>query len=202
MSRDLVVIGAGGHAKVVLATLGAVGMEVAALLDDNDELWGKELLGVEIQGPVARASDLGSRGVLAVGSNRSRQTLANELDLEWVTAVHPDSSVHRSVQTGAGSVVFAGATIQPDAVLERHVIVNTGATIDHDCRIGAFSHIAPGVNLAGGVTVGEGALVGIGSSVLPGVELGDWVVIGAGATVVESVEAGATVVGVPARPRT
>jgi sugar O-acyltransferase (sialic acid O-acetyltransferase NeuD family) len=201
MSRGVVVIGAGGHAKVVLATLEAAGMGAAAVLDDNEELWGSELLGVEIQGPVSRAAELGSRGILAIGANRSRERLADELDLEWVSAVHPAATVHSSVEIGAGTVVFAAATIQPDTVIGEHVIVNTGATIDHDCRVGAFSHIAPGVNLAGGVRVGVGTLIGIGSNALPGVRLGDWVVVGAGSAVIESVEAEATVLGIPARPR-
>ena len=201
MSRGVVVIGAGGHAKVVLATLEAAGMGIASVLDDNQVLWGSELLGVEIQGPVSRAPELGSRGILAIGSNRSRERLADELDLRWVTAVHPAATVHSSVEIGAGTVVFAGATIQPDTVVGEHVIVNTGATIDHDCRIGAFSHIAPGVNLAGGVRVGVGTLFGIGSNALPGVEIGDWAVVGASSAVIESVEAEATGLGSPARPR-
>jgi sugar O-acyltransferase (sialic acid O-acetyltransferase NeuD family) len=195
------VLGAGGHGKVVIATLQAAGWRVAAAYDDAEERWGGELLGVPIRGPLdaAAASEVDG-AVVAVGDNRARRHLAERFDLPWIAVVHPAAVVHPSVELGAGTVVFAGATIQPDTWIGRHSIVNTGASVDHDCRLGDFVHVAPGARLGGGVVVGEGALMGIGSCVVPGVTVGPWATVGAGAAVVRDVAAGATVVGVPARP--
>jgi len=195
------VIGAGGHAKVVIATLLAGGVEVGGILDDDVGKLGTKVLGVPVLGSVSSLSALGfAAAVLGIGDNRTRQRLATDLAAEWVSVVHPTAWVDPSVEIGAGTVVFAGVVIQPDTVIGRHAIINTGATIDHDCSIGEFAHVAPGVNLSGGVSVGEGALLGVGCRAVPGARIGAWAVVGAGAVVIDEVAAGTTVVGAPARP--
>jgi len=197
--EELVVIGAGGHAKVVIATALAAGWTVGGVVDDDPQVWGRTILGYEITGPVSRASDLGRAGIIAVGNNHTRRVLAERGTLGWATVVHPDAVIHPSVCLGEGTVVFAGTVIQPDTVVGVHSIVNTGASVDHDCLLGDFVHIAPGVRLAGGVRLGEGVLMGIGSCALPMVNLGSWSIIGGGAVVVGNLPANVTVVGVPAR---
>ena len=199
MSDAIVVIGAGGHAKVVLATLQALGIEVAGVFDDEQILEGRVISGSVVRGPTREAGKYASVGVLAIGSNEDRARLASELSLEWATVVHPAARIDASVVVGPGSVIFAGATIQPGTVLGEHVIVNTGAVIDHDCNVRSFSHIGPGVSIAGGVSVGEGALMGVGSCAIPGVSVGDRATVGAGAAVVSDLQPGVTAVGVPAR---
>jgi len=195
----LVLLGAGGHAKVLLATLQAAGREVLEVLDDDQARWGTSLLGCPISGPIdGNTLAPGHPAILGIGDNRVRQRLAG-LDLSWPQVVHPDATVHSSVLVGDGSVVFAGAVIQPEVTLGRHVIVNTGATVDHDCRLGDFAHIAPGCHLAGQVRVDEGALLGIGAAVVPGVSIGAWATVGAGAVVLHDVAAGSVVAGAPAR---
>ena len=199
----IAVIGAGGHAKVVVATLQAVGLGPLLVLDDDPARWGSALLGVEVAGPVASLADRGlERAVLAIGDNRTRQRLAESLGpARWVTAIHPETTVHPSARIGEGSVVFAGVVVQPDVVVGAHAILNTGSTADHDTRIGDFAHVAPGAHLAGGVEVGAGAFLGIGSCAVPGARIGAWATVGAGGVVISEVAAGETVVGVPARPR-
>jgi sugar O-acyltransferase (sialic acid O-acetyltransferase NeuD family) len=207
LSADLgvAVLGAGGHAKVVIATLRAAGFTVAAAFDDDEAKQGSALLGVGVRGKLAEFAGSGCRrAVIAIGDNAARIRVAEGLqiqlpDVEWVTAVHPHACVHQSVRLGAGTCVFAGAVIQPDAVVGAHAIINTGATVDHDCLVGDFVHIAPGAHLAGDVRIDRGALVGIGAAVVPGRRVGEWATVGAGATVVRDVPAHATAVGVPAR---
>jgi sugar O-acyltransferase (sialic acid O-acetyltransferase NeuD family) len=199
VSEPIVLLGAGGHAKVVLATLVACGHEVSEVLDDDAGRHGTSLLGRPVSGPIA-GHRFASRqpATAAIGDNRIRRGLST-LDLAWVGAVHPAATVHATVSCGAGTVILAGAVVQPDTALGAHVIVNTSAAVDHDCRIGDWVHLAPGCRLAGGVRVEEGALLGIGSAVIPGVTIGAWATVGAGAVVLADVAPGSVVAGVPAR---
>lgn len=203
MSRGrAAVLGAGGHAKVVIATLQAAGWDVLSAWDDSETRWGGEILGVPVQGAIEEAAEAGADGyVIAVGENRDRRRIADRLDFPWILVVHPAAVVHPSVRLGPGTAVFAGAVIQPDTEIGRHALVNTGASIDHDCRIGDFVHVAPGCRLGGGVTVGEGSFMGIGASVLPGVAVGSWTTVGAGSTLIGDLGSHVTAVGTPARER-
>jgi len=198
MTRRLVVLGAGGHAKVVLATAIAAGFEVVGVLDDDPAKWEQTVLGVPVTGPIRKVTSEEVSVVLGVGDNQSRERLAG-LGLRWTSVIHPSALVHPSVEIGSGTVVFAGAVIQPDVVIGEHSIINTGATVDHDCVLGAFVHVAPGVHLSGGVKLGNGVFLGIGSAAIPGVTVGDWTVVGAGGIVVEDLPPGVTAVGVPAK---
>jgi sugar O-acyltransferase (sialic acid O-acetyltransferase NeuD family) len=202
MTQDapIVVVGAGGHGKVVLATIEAAGGEVAGVLDDDAALWGTRILGHLVTGPIADASiPAGALVLVAAGANRVRKAIAARLRGPFGTVVHPSAVVHSSVALGAGTVVLAGAIIQPDTTLGGHVIVNTGASADHDCVLGDYVHIAPGVRLAGDVRLDEGVFMGVGSCAIPGARVGRWATIGAGGVVLDSIPPGVTAVGLPAR---
>jgi len=200
-SAQIAVIGAGGHAKVVISTLQAAGRHPAAAFDDDEGKWGSEILGVPVAGAITAVRDGEyDLGVIAIGNNSKRKEISATVTLEWITVTHPSAYVHPSASLGCGTVVFAGAVIQPETVIGDHAIVNTGATIDHDCGIGDFAHIAPGASLAGKVVVGEGTLIGIGSSVIPGIRIGSWITLGAGAVAVRDLPDKAVAIGVPARP--
>ena len=199
-AKRLAVIGAGGHAKVVVSTARAAGWEISGLYDDNGTLWGSDVLGAPVKGPVAQAvADRVPAAVIAIGSNQTRALLAEKLMLPWVPLFHPSAVLSDSVVLGRGTVVFARVVVQPCTVIGDHVILNTGSTIDHDCNVGSYTHIAPGVNLAGTVTVGPGSFLGIGAAVIPEISIGSHVVVGAGAVVVKDLPDRVTAVGVPAR---
>lgn len=196
-AKRVVVIGAGGHAKVVVSTLQACGIDIDAVFDDGPRAWGSDILGVPVRGSLDMLDELDGvvSGVIAIGDNAVRERLDRRLDIDWLKVVHPQAVVHPSAQLGPGTVVFAGAIVQPDVVVGRHVIVNTAASIDHDGRIGDFASIAPGAHLAGSVTVGRRSAVGTGCSVIPRVVIGDDASIGAGTVVVRDVPPGRTLIG-------
>jgi sugar O-acyltransferase (sialic acid O-acetyltransferase NeuD family) len=195
------VFGAGGHAKVVVGTLLELGAVVEGLFDDQPDMWGKDVLGAKILGPITEATQMkGEVGVIAVGDNLTRSRLARLLKgWKWITIVHPKAWVHSSVQLGPGTVVFAGGIIQPNVRVGAHCIVNTGATVDHDCVLDDFVHVAPGVHLGGNVFLGEGVLVGIGGVIIPGRCIGEWSTVGAGSAVINDVPRRSTLAGVPAK---
>ena len=203
-------LGAGGHAKVVIETLAAMGgFETAGLLDPRRELAGTSVLGVPVLGDdelLGRQYDdgvthafIGLGGSGDTGPRRRLYELARSHGFQIVSAVHPRAVVSPSARIGAGASIFAAAVVNADATLGEDVIVNTGALVEHDCRIGDHVHVASGARLASGVTVDEGAHVGLGASIVQGVRVGAGSIVGAGAVVVRDVEPGVLTVGVPAR---
>jgi len=204
MTRQIAIIGGGGHARVVLDVARAQGRGLVGLFDDRPEQQGKSVDGCPVAGTF---QDLVNRPrenfevIVAIGANDVRLRLASECPARWATLVHPSASVSPFANLGHGTVVMAGAVVQPGATIGDHVIVNTCASVDHDCVVSDGVHIAPGARLCGGVHVGDGALVGAGAVILPGVRIGAWAVVGAGAMVRDNVPAAETWVGVPAHRR-
>lgn len=205
-----VIIGAGGHGKVVVDALLRQGLyQPAALTDSNHELKGTTVLGIPVVGGDEQLQALLRQGIkhfaIGVGSvadNLCRKRLfamASECGLIPVTVVHPSAVIATSATIGQGSVVLAGAIINPDAVLGENVIVNTGAIVEHDCVVESHVHLCPGVRVGGGVQVGEGSFVGAGSLVKQNLRIGRWAVVGMGSLVIRSVDMHSVVAGAPAK---
>lgn len=206
MRPEIIVIGAGGHAKVCIELLRAMGRIVAFCIGDSDSP--KQCLDVPVLQGDENIGQLRAQGYckafVAIGSNSVRQRLGAiclSQGYELVSAISPMASVSPSVTLGKGVAVMAGAVINAQAMIEDFAIINTGATVDHDCRIGQSAHIAPQCGLAGGVSVGRTSFLGVGSKVIPNIRIGDNVTVGAGGVVIRDVDANTTVVGMPARSR-
>lgn len=197
---SILLLGAGGHAKVVLDALLLTGTPRAAVdvADDAAALQGLDFLGA----PVRLARDCVGRWFhVAIGATATRERVYTRLQAEGrvpLAVVHPAASVSALATLGEGVFVAAQAVVAPSAQLGDGVIVNHGAVVDHDCVVGAFAHIAPNATLGGAVKIGRRVLVGAGATLLPGVEVGDDSTIGAGALVTRNIDGKATWVGVPA----
>lgn len=197
-------IGAGGHAKVVLDALLSAGVHdyTFHIRDGAPGLEGKDFLGHRIECPAIAPQMSGCHFHVAIGNCKAREQLFTALLKMGSlprTVVHPAASLSRFAVLGNGSFLAAQSVVAPAAAVGAGVIVNHGAVVDHDCVVGDFSHIAPNATLGGCVIVGAGVLVGAGANVLPGVSIGDGAVIGAGAVVTNDVYAGEVRAGIPAK---
>lgn len=198
----VILIGAGGHAKVVADALLKSGFprDRIEFFDQNTARVGDQILGIPVS--LLQFPTLAGKAVhVCVGDNAKRRQLAEsarQAGATLVTVVHPAACIGEEVVLGAGVFVAAQAVIAPGVSLGEGTIINHGAIVDHDCRVGDFCHVAPQSSLAGGVNLGNGVLIGAGANVLPRVVIGDNAVVGAGAAVIVPVPEGRTVVGVPA----
>ena len=200
MSEPIAVIGAGGHAGVVISTLLEAGFAISGVFDDDPARHGSVVLGYRVLGPPERIRELGLRkAIAAIGDNHARQRIVQRLpDLEWQTVVHPGAYVGSNVQLGAGTVVMIRCVIRPNTSIGAHVIINTAAVVGHECVIEDYVHVAGSLHVAGGCAIETGAFLGLGVVAVPGVRIGAWTVVGAGAAVTHDLPSHILAAGVPA----
>lgn len=197
----LLIVGAGGHGKVVADAAQESGRwDEIAFLDDR---WPDitEVCGLNVIGATMALGTLHERfpdTFIAIGENSLRMRFLVQVETQGYvvpTIIHPRSYVSRRAKIGAGTVVLAQAVVNVDASLGRGVIVNSGAIVEHDCSLADGVHLSPGAHLGGRVAVGELSWVGIGAAVRDKLTLGAQVIIGAGSTVVKNIPDGALVYG-------
>jgi len=193
--KNINIVGAGGHAKVVIEMAELLGYEIDGIYDDDPSVASILDYKVNEKEAVIDEADL----VLAMGSNFARKQKADILKANYINVIHPNAILSKRIKLGNGNVVMAGVVINSSCFIGNHCIINTSASIDHDCVIGDFVHIAPKVGLAGGVHIGEGSHVGIGATVKQQVVIGKWCTIGAGSVVIDNIADHAVVVGNPAK---
>jgi sugar O-acyltransferase (sialic acid O-acetyltransferase NeuD family) len=199
-----VLVGAGGHGKVVFDAIeGSLGGQTRLIVvDDDPAMIGSEFFGLQVQHGTACRQWRDFFFHVAIGRNERRRNIFERLRRDGgspLTVVHPRAQLSRHARVGEGSFLAAGCLLGPAAIVAEGVIVNHTAVVDHDCQVGAFTHIAPNATLGGGVRVGSSVLVGAGAVVLPGVSVGDGAIIGAGTVVIADVRPSVTVVGLPGR---
>lgn len=187
--QKLVLVGGGGHAKVILAAIQACNhmqptYEVMGIYDDAQQ---EIILGLPRLGSLQDLAELTDEAVtvvLAIGSNALRAQLASEHShVQFATIIHPTAVIEPDVKIGDGTVVMAGTIIQASVQVGQHCIINTGAILDHDVCIGNYSHIAQRVTLTDGVQVGQHCLLQAGTTVAPWHSITDGTIIPIGSKI-------------------
>lgn len=198
--EKVIIIGAGGHAKVIADIIIKSGDTLMGFLDDDlllpDTILDHPNLGIISDAPKYKDS---CSFVIGIGNNEIRKRIVENYDLNWYTAIHPSAQIAMDTEIGRGSVVMACAVINTSAKIGQHCIVNTGAIVEHDNQIGDFVHISPNAVLCGTVTVGALSHIGASATVRNNLSICPDTQIGMGACVVNDITEKGIYVGVPAK---
>ena len=203
--KEIILLGAGGHAAVILDILKAQiangeNIKIKGLLDDSNK---KEWMGYPVLGSTLKANDFNEENtyfIIAIGSNKMRYKLSKKYShLKFFTAIHPSAIIGSQVNIGAGTVVMPNVVINANSQIGQHVIINTGTIVEHDNVIGDYVHLSPNATLCGTVRVKPLTHIGAGATVIQGKMIGMQSMIGAGATVITDIPDQVVAVGTPAK---
>ena len=209
--KKIIIIGSGGHAKVVADIILTrekelnEDLKIIGFLDDNfKNLRYDNIFNIPILGDLNNIDNFSKNEdyffIIAIGSNEVRKKISEKYkELNYYTAIHPRSVISREVEIGSGTVVMANVVINPASTIGRHCIVNTSSVIEHDNKLGDYVHISPNATLCGGVSIDDNSWVGAGSVVRQQIHIGKDVIVGANSVVVKDIEDNCIVVGNPAK---
>lgn len=208
--KNIVIIGSGGHAKVVADILLKrkeilkEELNIIGFLDDNfQSLEYGEIFNIPILGSLELIEEFKNKDyeyIIAIGNNFIRKEIAEKYsNLIYYTAIHPRAVIGNTVTIEEGTVVMANAVVNSYSKIGKHCILNTSCVVEHDNRIEEYVHISPSVTLCGGVVVKEKSWIGAGSNIKQGIIVGKNVIVGAGTVVIRDIENSVTTVGNPAR---
>ena len=202
MAKDVIIIGAGGHAKVIADIVEKSGDNLVGFLDDNPEAFGRVVY--KDRTVLGTIKDIekyqGYNFIIGIGNNQVRKNISSKYNLNWYTALHPNAIIANCVNIGEGTVIMAGAIINPGTIIGKHCIINTKSSLDHDNLIEDYVHISPGATLAGTVTIRELTWICAGATVINNITIERNNIIGAGAVVIKDInDINKTYTGIPAK---
>lgn len=200
----LLIIGAGGHGKVV-ADIASLSNEWKEIVFLDDTKVGTKVNGYDVIGRVEDYKTLlgeFSHAFVAIGDNKTRMHIFEKLEdygYDMPVLIHPFSYVCKNASIDSGTLVVAGAVVNANAVIGKGCIINTNCSVDHDCRLGSGVHISPGAHLGGTVIIGDNSWICIGATVIHDITIGYNVIVAGGATVINDIEDSVMVACIPAR---
>lgn len=206
MKLPVIIIGGGGHAKVLIDALLLNKVFILGIVDADLSQKGNSILGIPVIGDddAVFKYEPGKihlvNGIGSVGLPVKRQRVFDKFKdkgFTFASVIHPSAVISSDVEVCEGAQIMAGSIIQSGSRIGIDSIVNTKASVDHDCIIGDHVHIAPGVTISGGVCVGNGVHIGTGAIVIQGINIADGSLVGAGSLVFKDVPMGAKVKGTP-----
>jgi sugar O-acyltransferase (sialic acid O-acetyltransferase NeuD family) len=203
MDKKVILIGAGGHAKVISDIIVQSGDSIYGFLDDNSEA---ELYNYDYLGTISNALEISKENeeiefIIAIGDNHIRKEISQKYKLKYYTAIHPKAIISTSAKIEEGSMIMAAVCINPSASIGKHCIINTGAIIEHENIIEDYVHISPNATLGGMVRISSLTHIGIGAVVKNNIIITNNVIIGAGAVVVKDIVEEGVYIGIPARKK-
>ncbi len=208
MSKDLIIIGAGGSGREVADAIGDMTEEwnLLGYLDDDPLKQGKIINGVSVLGKIEDVVEYPNcYFIMILGNPRDlfiRKRFVEQLKIEierYATIVHPAAWVSRYATIGHDTFVMPGTTIMPNVRIGNHVAISANTHIAHDTRVGDYVGMANSASVAGRVTIEEGAFIGANASIREDITIGQWSLIGMGSVVVENVPPYEVWVGNPAK---
>jgi sugar O-acyltransferase (sialic acid O-acetyltransferase NeuD family) len=212
-SKKIVILGTGGNCVDVLDTINEINLkhnkiiyECIGFLDDNKEIWGRNIQGVKVLGGLDLIDDLNDfYFVFGIGSVRNhtiRNTIREKLkisDDRFETIIHPSATVSKFSKIGKGVIILQNVTVASNAQIDNFVVILPNSIISHDCVISAFTLITGGVCISGNVNIGRNCYLGTGSLLRDGISVGDRSLLGMGSVLVKSIPQDSRVFGNPAK---
>lgn len=194
--KKLIIVGAGGHGKVIADNALKNGYKDICFVDDHatGTVMGFPVVGTSSE--IQHLNDGNTDFIIGIGNNAARKAIAESYDVPWVTLIHPSAQIATHVTIGKGTVVMANAVVNACTTIGEHCIINTGAIIEHDNMLGHYVHISPGAKLSGTVTVGNRTWIGTGTSIVNNIDICEDVVVGVGSAVIKSINKKGTYFGI------
>ncbi len=208
MNLPVIILGAGGHAKVLISTLLLLRRKILGITEVDKQKYGGHLFGIPMIGDDEAILKYKSdeielaNGIGSVDLPKSRMEIyqkCKEQGYKFASIIHPSAVIMNGVQLGEGVQIMAGAIIQIGCRIGDNTIINTGAVVDHDCQIGDHVHIGPGVVISGGVQISTMVHVGTSATIIQGIKIGHESIIGAGSVIINDIPSHVKVAGVPAK---
>lgn len=209
MKKKLILVGGGGHAKVVIDAVDQAKYEIVGILDKDNSHLHERINNIEIIGIDSQSEEFLSLGIKYafvaighIGNPRIRNMLFSQLQdkgFEFINIVHRNAILSDSVRMGKGNLIMAGSILNAESCIGSNNIINTGAILEHEVVVKNGVHIAPGTVLAGGSKINDNVFIGAGSTVIQGVSIGKNSIIGAGSVVIHDIPENVVAVGNPVR---
>jgi len=202
-NKKLAIIGAGSLGVMTLDTVlkeGVYTLKNIVFIDDEKDK-GEIIYGVSVIGRSDIVADLDSNiydFVIAVADNNVRKKIAETYDVSYVTITHPHATISEFAKIGIGNIILPNVTIDPEAIIHNHVIINKNTSIGHNVEMENFSQASPGCQLGG--LIQERTFLGLGATLLPNIKTGRQSIVGAGAVVTKDLPDYCTAIGTPAQP--
>lgn len=196
--RNIAIIGAGGHAKVIIDIIQEIGLyNIIGIYDDNKT---ESIMGIKIIGKISEIDPTIENFIIGIGNDKVRKLIYEKhINLNWATLIHPKSIISKSASISKGTIVCAGAIIQPEVKIGMHCIINTNSNIDHESIIGDFCSICPSTTICGQVTIGTLSFIGANSTIIQCIRIGNNCIVGAGSVIIRNVEDNCKIVGNPGK---